>query len=54
MFRRVSPFVMAFSSLHSCSVLGDETSKKLLRPNLKSLRASDKGANTSVLLEVTM
>ena len=44
---------MAFSSLHSCSVLGDETSDKLFKTYPRVLESECKGANTSVIeLEV--
>ena len=40
---------MAFSSLHSCLVLGDETSNKLFKTYPKVLESKYKGANTSVI-----
>ena len=44
---------MAFSSLHSHSVLGNETSNKLFKTYPKVLESECKGVNTSVIeLEV--
>ena len=42
--------VMVFSSLHSCLVLGDETSNKLFKTyHPKVLESEYKGENTSII-----